>query len=265
MNLPKIVAAGIYDSNIAIRNISVSRKRKATMFEIELPLEHGGISYIEDTSIPITPNMIICVKPGQIRRTRFPFKCYFVHMILHEGLLHDALVATPDYFEIQNRDVYESIYKRLIKHYNALSEGREIILQSVLLELIHTITQDSSRRVNTNNTLNTSSLTENAINYIKNHLTEDLALENMAKAMSLSPIYFHTIFRASVGKTLRDYVEEQRLKKAINLLLTTSLSLTDIAYECGFSSQSYFSYVFKRKMNTTPRNYVKDYFNNYET
>ena len=44
---------------------------------------------------------------------------------------------------------------------------------------------------------------------------------------------------------------------AANLLITTDYTLTQIAYECGFSSQSYFSYAFKRKMKSTPREYAR--------
>ena len=64
--------------------------------------------------------------------------------------------------------------------------------------------------------------------------------------------------------TLRSYIEQQRIKKAIDLLLTTDYALTRIAYECGFSSQSYFSYAFKRKMGKTPRQYVQDIYSKYE-
>jgi AraC-like DNA-binding protein len=105
---------------------------------------------------------------------------------------------------------------------------------------------------------------EETLKYIKEHLTEELHLETVANAMSLSPIHFHNTFKAAVGKTLRDYAEEQRIKKAINLLLTTNESLTQIAFACGFSSQSYFSYVFKRKMKVTPREYVREVYNKYE-
>lgn len=50
--------------------------------------------------------------------------------------------------------------------------------------------------------------------YIKENLTENLTLENVAKAMSISPIHFHNTFKTAVGKTLRDYIEEQRIKRA---------------------------------------------------
>ena len=46
MELPKLVAAGIYDSRIAAKNVAISKNRKTTMFEIEIPIESGGFSYI---------------------------------------------------------------------------------------------------------------------------------------------------------------------------------------------------------------------------
>ncbi|MBE6762460.1 MAG: AraC family transcriptional regulator [Ruminococcaceae bacterium] len=264
MLLPEIVTVGIYNSNIAAKNTVISKKRKTSMFEIELPIEDGGISYINSSSKQIKPNMIICAKPGQVRHTRFPFKCYYVHMIIHSGTLYDALMDAPDFFEIDKSETYEEIFIKLVKHYNTLSDSKEIILQSLILELIYTITRDSTKRIKNGNSNNTYTLIEKSLKYIKENLTENLTLENVAKAMSISPIHFHNTFKTAVGKTLRDYIEEQRIKRATNLLLTTNFSLTQIAYDCGFSSQSYFSYVFKRKMKVTPREYVREIYNKYE-
>ena len=79
-----------------------------------------------------------------------------------------------------------------------------------------------------------------------------------------SSITVYDYSRSSTGKTLRSYVKEQRIKKAIELLLSTEDTLTQIAYSCGFSSQSYFSNAFKKKMNCTPREYVKKMHLRYE-
>ena len=265
MILPEIVTMGIYDSQIAAKNTVISKNRKTSMFEIELPIEDGGISYIDSNSKRINKNMIICAKPGQTRHTRFPFRCYYIHMIIHSGIIYDALISTPDFFEIVNNEIYKNIFTRLIKHYNTLSNSEEIILQSLLLELIHTIIKDSNKRLQNSNSNNTYTLIEKSLKYIDEHIADDLSLETVANALSFSPIYFHNIFKVAVGKTLREYVEEQRIKKSTNLLLTTNYSLTQIAFECGFSSQSYFSYVFKRKMNVTPREYVREIYSKYET
>lgn len=57
--------------------------------------------------------------------------------------------------------------------------------------------------------------------------------------------------------TLQKYVEEIRIERAERLLSETDMTLTEIAYECGFCSQSYFSYAFKRHTGTPPRTYAK--------
>ena len=65
-----------------------------------------------------------------------------------------------------------------------------------------------------------------------------------------------------MNKTLREFVEERRIKKAIDLLFTNNYQLSEIAYECGFSSQSYFCYAFKRYTGTTPKQYIKKFSDN---
>lgn len=263
MELPNLVAAGIYDSRIAAKNVAISKNRKTTMFEIELPVESGGTSYIDANTTAIHPNMVISAKPGQIRHTKFPFKCYYVHMMLPEGPLRDALLQTEDFFLINRYETYEKIFTRLIKHYNFLSPTEEILVQSLLLELIYTVIKDSAAKP-VDRAAGQDSVAEKAISYIGDHLAEDLCLENVAKAMSLSPVYFHNAFKTATGKTLHSYIEEQRIKKAIHLLQTTDFTLTKIAYECGFSSQSYFSFAFKRRMGQTPRQYIRDSYGKYE-
>ncbi len=263
MELPKIVAMSIYDSRIIKPNVAVSKNRKVSMFEIELPFEDGGIAYIDDLSEPIRTNMIICAKPGQIRHTRFPYKCYYIHILVQPGLLYDKLIETPVFFETNKGDTYKEIFTAMINHYHAFSEEEEIFIQSKVLELIYTISGDTGKIIK-NGSGNNFFVVEQTLDYIENHLTDELSLETIAGLNSLSPIHFHNTFKAATGKTLRTYVEEQRIKKAINLLLTTNHTLTHIAFECGFSSQSYFSYVFKRKMNCTPREYIKKIYNTYK-
>ncbi|MBR3836725.1 MAG: helix-turn-helix transcriptional regulator [Clostridia bacterium] len=263
MKLPTLVTAGIYDSRIAAKSLAISQNRRTTKFELELPIEGGGTSYIDSNTTPIHPNMIISVKPGQLRHTKFPFKCYYVHMTLPEGPLRDTLLQTENYIPTERRETYERLFARLIKHVSFPSPTEEILVQSLLLELIYTVIKDSSAG-SLGRTARRDSAAEEGIRYIREHLTEDLSLETVARAVSLSPVYFHNVFKAATGKTLHSYIEEQRIKKAIHLLQTTDASLTGIAYECGFSSQSYFSFVFKRRMGQTPRSYLRESYGKYE-
>lgn len=264
MQLPKIVSVGIFNSLTVRKNVKISNNRKATMFEIELPIENSGISYIENHSLAIKDNIIICAKPGQTRHTHFPFKCYFVHLIVKSGVLCDILTSLPDFIEVTNRDKYGKIFEKLNEYHNTPYENDEIILQSLVLELIYNLSRDAKKQLNKQNTSNNYDVIENAVKFITENLTEELTLEAISARFNLSPIHFHNIFKVAVGSTLRDYVEEQRIKKAVNMLISTELSLTEIAFECGFSSQSYFSFVFKRRMKTTPRQYVKKLYSQYE-
>lgn len=264
--LPETVAAGIYNSHAAVKNKMVTDNRRTTMFEIEIPLESGGESFINSACMPIERDMIICAKPGQLRCTRLPYKCYYVHMIVNEGMLYDVLMDIPDFVKIAKTDKYISLYERMFTLYESGLENDEIMLGSIVLELIYNLSEDSKRiDVRWNTKRSNKKTIEAVIAYIKSNLTQELSLETISSYAGFSPIHFHNCFKASTGKTLHDYVEEQRIKKAENMLITTDYTLTRIAYECGFSSQSYFGYVFRKRKNMTPREYAKNIFRRYET
>ena len=264
--LPEIVAAGIYNSQIAAKNNTITKNRKTTMFEIEIPIEDGGISYIDLEEKNISPNIVICAKPGQIRHTNLPFKCHYIHIILNAGTLYDILTDVPVFIQTKNPEEYRKIFEGLCKHSDSSLESSKIKVFSLILDLIYLLDRDSKKKLYRDKLKSgTYEIIENVIKYIKENLTSDLSLNAVASYASFSPIHFHNCFRAATGKTLHEYVEEQRIKKAVGLLVSTDLTLTDISYECGFSSQSYFSYAFKRKMKMTPREYVKEIYKRYDT
>lgn len=265
ITLPEVVAIGIYDSRIAIRNKEITPNRKTSMYEIELPLEESGISYVEEEKKSVTKDMLICVKPWQTRHTRLPFRCYYVHMIVSDGVLNDLLCSLPIFLTVKDRALYVRIFEELCGLFNSAVEADSIRMYSLLLELIYRLNADAesqrrSQRINCGN----YRTIEQAIQYIKTNLASDLSLAQVAAHFSFSPVYFHTSFKSATGKTLHEFVEDLRIKKAANLLLTTKRSLAEIALECGFSSQAYFSYVFKRRMNITPREYVRQMNTLYE-
>lgn len=263
--LPKIVSIGMYNAQLAFKNRSISPNRKTTMFELELPMEAGGISYMDDTSHPITENVVICAKPGQLRHTRLPFKCWYIHMIVNDGQLYDTLSSLPNYMQTEDTDDIRQIFTSLCEHYGMGTPESEIVLQSLVLRLIYVLHKHSAAlRQTYTPKRNNHRIIENAISYINQNLTASLSLERLSDEFKFSPIYFHKLFKASTGRTLHQYVEEQRIQKSIELLTSTDMTLTQIAYECGFSSQSYFSYAFKKKMLLTPREYARSVLSKYE-
>lgn len=265
MILPKIVAIGIYNSDLAVKNVKITKSRKTTMFEIELPLGRGGVSYIDADEMPIDSDFVICAKPGQMRHSKLPFKCYYIHMIVEEGELYESLMRCPVFVRPERVDRYRDIFISLCHHYEQGLENDLIRIQSLVLELVYLLNKDAKKAVyrGKSKSSNRNSINK-VIDYIGKNLTSDLSLDAVAAVANISPIHFHNCFKQATGRTLREYVEEQRIKKATNLIVSTDWTLTRISNECGFSSQAYFSHVFKRRIGRTPREYAKGVFDQYE-
>ena len=90
------------------------------------------------------------------------------------------------------------------------------------------------------------------IDYISENLDKSFSLEELAAIAHFSPYHFHRIFVAVVGESVNFYTNRARLEKAARLLKFTAQSISEIAYNCGFSSPSTFSRSFKQYFNTAP-------------
>lgn len=263
--LPEIVSVGIFRAQNNLQSKNITKKRTTTMFEFEIPIEKGGVSYINSKAQQIAPSLVICAKPGQVRQTKLPFKCYYIHLILKEGELYERLVDVPNFINTDRAEKYRDVFEKLYRYFESPDEEDVIILHSLVMELIYMIVKDSEKlqkreQIKSNNHI----IIERVIKYIKENLTSDLSLEKVAHFAGMSPIHFHNCFKTATAHTLHQYVEGLRIKKAKNLLITTDYTLAKIAYECGFSSQSYFSYAFKRRTKLTPKEYTKSIFEKYE-
>lgn len=105
---------------------------------------------------------------------------------------------------------------------------------------------------------NKKSISDKAKEYVGMHLAERLLNEQIAQALFLNSDYLNRIFKKETGITLTEYIISQRIEKAKELLLTSGLSVSEIAMEVGFRSFSYFTKVFKKRTGKEPLKYRKD-------
>lgn len=96
---------------------------------------------------------------------------------------------------------------------------------------------------------------EELLSYITEHIDQPLSLDMLAQRVSLSPFYFSRLFKQETGYTLRDFLIRTRVNTAKFYLKTTTLSLKEIAYRCGYSSDSTFCTTFKQVTGSTPLGY----------
>lgn len=84
------------------------------------------------------------------------------------------------------------------------------------------------------------------IDYIEKNIDGDLSLERLSGIANFSPYHFHRIFKAMVGETLNQFIQRIRLEKAaVQLLDNPKKSITEIAFDCGFSGSATFARAFR--------------------
>jgi len=91
--------------------------------------------------------------------------------------------------------------------------------------------------------------------YLKDHYKEKLTSSIIAKELNFHQGYFCRIFKKNFSVCFSDYLNMYRLEKAKSLLSKLELSVTDIAYEVGYDSPSYFTKIFRLQNGVSPRKF----------
>lgn len=134
---------------------------------------------------------------------------------------------------------------------NKVESFKELcLLTSKICEMI--CTMEASQRYTGG-----SSIVKKACQYIDENYINKITLKTVADDLFTNPSYFSTLFKKEMGISFTDYLNDIRIKRAQDLLLSTNLSLTDISSRSGFDCQSYFTKVFKKKNGITPSEYRK--------
>jgi len=94
--------------------------------------------------------------------------------------------------------------------------------------------------------------------YIYENAAERLTLEDIARSGCISRTKCCQIFREYLNKTPMEFLNTYRLEMSMDMLRNSDLSVTEIAYNCGFHGLSYFSEIFKKYKGCTPSEYRND-------
>lgn len=96
---------------------------------------------------------------------------------------------------------------------------------------------------------------QRVIDYIYAHLNCNLSLKELAAIVQISSHYFSQLFKQSTGISPHQYVIQQRIKRAKELLRTRELTIAEVAKVVGFVDQSHFHRHFKRLVGITPKSF----------
>jgi len=127
-----------------------------------------------------------------------------------------------------------------------------------IVQLKKTAALDYCRRMQ--NCLKSSAMSRNvvaSIDYIRTHISGKLTVEDVAEAMNLNPSYLSKLFKKEMGITISQYIRDQKISIACNMLRHLDDSSLTISNYLGFSSQSHFIQVFKKCIGIPPEEYRK--------
>ncbi len=150
-----------------------------------------------------------------------------------------------------NRELAGSVNKliSISMEENAAKDAlADLSLKVLLLRIIQT--QNISLAENNSNKLGDRLAA--VINFIKQHLSQKITVEKLAQIACMSKPLFYRNFKERFGISPIEFVLQQRINLAKELLKNPLLSITDVCYQCGFNNLNYFSKQFKRIEGTTP-------------
>lgn len=123
--------------------------------------------------------------------------------------------------------------------------------EMLIMELIYKLNAEVCRQNYIKNKP-TETHCSKVLNYLKNHLEEEVSLETLAQLVHLDKNYLVRLFKDTYGQTPIKTLIDMRMERACDLIANTNMTISDIAAACGYTSASYFTAEYKKHFGITP-------------
>ena len=250
-----VINYSAFDSEIAYKKERKQKERLITAYELEFYTEDcpGGL-IINGKRYPVQRGSFTCTKPGQQQRMVLPYKCYFLNLYTEDPGLREMLDRLPEYGVLWEMDAVVETFLDMLTVDNLAQLPNKLRLDSCVLRILSLLagTPNLPDYKAADNALQHRQLLQKADRYIQEHYAENIRLETLARLCNLHPNYFHRLYTEAFGMTPSRRILTCRIAGVKTLLLTGNASVSEIAAQCGFSSQTYMGYKFKEISGMTP-------------
>ncbi len=149
----------------------------------------------------------------------------------------------------------------IIRYYDSDDAFNDIritgLVQMLCYELLHNLAVSNETIVDVKDNKHTTKLLK-ILKYIDDNYKEYLSSSIIAEEFQISEGYLYRLFRDNINMTLKEYIDNTRLKNAINDVVNTRLPIIDVAINNGFPNAKSFNNVFKKRYGVTPAKYRKN-------
>ncbi len=237
---------------------------------------HGSVDWwVEDEVFELRPGYVYITRPnerhGGVDAVLHPCELYWLEVQFPRG--SGSGRGLPGLSAAQTRQLEQSyaalqlrtfpgstslipLYERVMTECRAPTAEGPVIVQSLLSILLFDVLRDyQSRLRHLSDTAGRSRAIQRAIDWMDENIGEVFSMLDAAKAAGLSVSHFRHRFQQETGFNPVEYLTRRRITQAKRLLRTSDRSVTEIAYDLGFSTSQYFATVFRKMVGITPREY----------
>jgi AraC-like DNA-binding protein len=272
------------DFNIRVQGEQppLTQPHKHEYFQIQVNLEGQTRQHIGGTVRPFPPRTLSFVLPYRVHLVPHPQGSRFALLSFSQQFLRPELQVDPldledvplsaapelapfrfqehldfTFDEAGFADVLRLIESMQHAHRHRRFGSLELI-RGQLLQLLGTVCMRWETELlrlssaQAQRTTRRDSMTR-VIRYVREHLADEIGLNDVAAAASLSPNYLAHLIKKETGRTFTEIVTERRLERARELLVASGARIGDIARQCGFADEAYFARRFRQWFGQSPK------------
>lgn len=280
----------IEDVSTPDENFSIFRQLVTAAYSIDTHLHEfveivyiqkgEGVHYINDREYPVKRGDLLFINYGQTHSLKTDTSMDIVNLMLKPEFIGAQLVSTDNTFEILTLTAFEefqaaicsdsplvrfssndlvdveNLMSGIYREYQNKALGYKTVLRSYITALLThifrkmTVLGDSLPYPK-------GIITPELMDYIEAHSAEKITLNLLAEKCFYNPSYFSRIFKEYSGFTLTDFIHNNRIKNACELLKTTKLSVDEICSQVGYTDKTMFYKHFKNRIGQSPAVYRK--------
>ena len=175
----------------------------------------------------------------------------FRSFLIRQYMSVDIFIAINAFYKKngidRKREKYARIFSDRIRDVHSAEQMREVLGQ---------VLSDTLKRRDEISGSKYVQLIETAEKYVaENYMSENISLNSVAESVNMNPSYFSSVFRKEKGITFVEYLTRVRMERAKELLVCSSMKISEIAYRVGYNDPQYFSYLFRKYNQCSPKDY----------
>jgi AraC-like DNA-binding protein len=245
--------------------------------EIIMPIESDYKVIIDETTYHLNADDIMVIAPGELHQLYAPFTGHRIILQFDCTLLYSlsgfnsvfhmfrpCLTVTPSSMPDIHKELSVLILNITSEYFSTLP-FREASAYSMLICFFTTLGRKCINRNDKFSAIKKQKQQEyidlflKVCNYINDHCTEDIKIDDIASIAGFSKYHFARLFKQVMNISCYEYLINRRIIYAEKLLIQPDLSIMQVAMKSGFSSLATFNRVFKAKNHCTPKDYKSFY------